>query len=74
MPKVIFNNSNRSFFQSVKISVDAYFSSRQLKRTGNWKLYAKALILIPFAIAIYVFLLFGNYIGIMGMLLSVYLD
>ena len=70
MPKVIFNNSNRSFFQSVKISVDAYFSSRQLKRTGNWKLYAKALILIPSAIAIYVYLLFGNYIGIMGMLLS----
>jgi len=70
MPKVIFNNSNRSFFQSVKLSVDAYFSSRQLKRTGNWKLYAKALILIPSAIAIYVYLLFGNYIGIMGMLLS----
>src|SRR5690349_9021839 len=70
MAKVTFNNSNRAFFQSVKISVDAYFSSRRLKKTGNWKLYSKALILIPSAIALYIYLLFGNYSGIMGMLLS----
>jgi len=73
MSKVKFNNSSHLFFKSVKNSVDAYFKSKRLKRTGNWKLYSKALILIPFSIALYCYLLLGNYMGIGGILLSVLL-
>jgi len=73
MPKITFDNSNRSFFQSVKRSVDDYFKSRQLKKTGNWKLYSKAVILIPLALLIYIYLLLGNYHWAVGVLLSVVL-
>ena len=57
MSKITFNNSNSAFFQSVKSSVDSYFKTQKLKRTGNWKLYLKAWILIPAAIGVYLFLL-----------------
>src|SRR5882724_5152275 len=70
MPKITFNNSNRLFFQSVKHSVDAYFKSTRLSKTGNWKLYLKALILIPAAIAIYIFLVSGKYGWLGGILFS----
>jgi linoleoyl-CoA desaturase len=73
MPQVTFNNSNRLFFQSVKNSVDAYFKSNRLKKTGNWKLYIKALVLMPVAMAIYIYLLVGNYNWPAGMLLSMLL-
>ena len=70
MSKVKFNNSRNLFFQSVKKSVDAYFKSKQLKKTGNWKLYSKALTLIPAALGSYIYLLSGNYNWIGGILLS----
>src|SRR4030095_10486480 len=73
MAKVKFNNTSHLFFQSVKSAVETYFKNRQLKKTGNWKLYSKALILIPFSIAIYGYLLLGNYNWISGILLSVLL-
>jgi linoleoyl-CoA desaturase len=73
MPKVKFDNSSHLFFQSVKNEVESYFRNRQLKKTGNWKLYSKALILIPFSVALYGYLLLGNYTWISGMLLSVLL-
>ncbi len=57
MAKVSFNNSNNLFFQSLKKSTDAYFKENGIKKTGNWELYAKTIILIPAAIAIYVSLL-----------------
>src|SRR5579863_4061807 len=70
MPKVTFNNSNNTFFQSVKRSADAYFTRENLKRTGNWKLYLKAWILIPTAVGIYLFLLLGQYGSRPGILAS----
>ena len=70
MYRITFNNSNRLFFQSVKNSVDAYFKTTQLSKTGNWKLYLKALLLIPAAIAIYIFLLSGRYGWLGGILFS----
>jgi linoleoyl-CoA desaturase len=71
MPKITFNNSNNTFFQSVKSSVDTYFKTQKLKRTGNWKLYLKAWILIPAAIGIYLFLLVGHYIWWTGILATI---
>lgn len=57
MGKITFDNKNRLFYQSLKKSVDLYFAEKKLKKTGNWKLYNKAIILIPAAIGIYVSLL-----------------
>src|SRR5579863_1532635 len=72
MPKITFNNSNHAFFQSVKKSVDAYFQTNNLKKTGNWKLYLKTWTLIPAAVAIYLYLLLGHYSGLAGILLSAF--
>lgn len=53
MSKVVFKNKNAVFFQSLKASVDDYFKENGLKKTGTWKLYSKTLILIAFAISLY---------------------
>jgi linoleoyl-CoA desaturase len=73
MPKITFSNSNNVFFQSVKQSVDSYFRSKNLKKTGNWKLYLKTGILIPVALALYIYLLSGRYTSAVGILASVFL-
>ena len=57
MSKVTFNNSNNEFYQSLKKSIDDYFASRRLKKTGNWRLYSKAVILILLAIGLYICLM-----------------
>jgi linoleoyl-CoA desaturase len=57
MNKVSFNNSNNVFFQSLKHSVEDYFKTHDLKKTGNWRLYSKSLILIPAAIGLYISLM-----------------
>jgi linoleoyl-CoA desaturase len=57
MSKVTFNNSNNVFFQSLKRSVEQYFSNNKIKKTGNWKLYTKTAILLPAAVTIYILLL-----------------
>ncbi len=56
MAKVIFNRK-ADFYNSLKRSVDNYFTSNNLKKTGNWELYTKTLVLVPMAIGIYVTLL-----------------
>jgi len=58
MTKLSFNNRHNNFYTSLKTSVDQYFSSRQLRKTGNWKLYAKTGVLVPSAVLIYSSLLF----------------
>jgi len=55
--KVTFNNKNKVFFNALKDEVDAYFERNGLKKTGNWKLYSKTMVLIPSAILMYVLLL-----------------
>jgi linoleoyl-CoA desaturase len=55
--KVSFNNKQKEFFNALKLEVDAYFEKKGIRKTGNWKLYAKALILIPAVLAIYFLLL-----------------
>ncbi|MEY4114262.1 MAG: hypothetical protein RLZ76_955 [Bacteroidota bacterium] len=56
--KVTFNNKQKEFFNALKQEVDAYFERNALKKTGNWKLYAKTAILIPSAIGMYLLLMF----------------
>ncbi len=69
MAKVSFNNKGHDFFSSVKKSVDEYFETHQLKKTGNRRLYAKALVLIPLAVGIYLYFLFGSYSAFAGIVL-----
>jgi len=58
MYKVTFNNKNKVFFNTLKAAVDQYFHDNKIKKTGNWRLYTKTIILIPLAILCYVGLLF----------------
>lgn len=73
MAKVTFNSNGQLFFPSLKKSVDQYFKANGLKKTGDWRLYSKAVVLIPMAMAIYLFLLLGSYTTITGVLLCVVL-
>jgi linoleoyl-CoA desaturase len=54
MPKVTFNNSNPVFFAGLKKEVEQYFNQNHIKKTGNFKLYSKTIILIPLAVALYI--------------------
>ncbi len=58
MHKVTFNNKSKTFFNSLKASVDQYFEENKIKRTGNWKLYLKSAILLPLAVGLYCLLVF----------------
>jgi linoleoyl-CoA desaturase len=58
MPKLIFSNQNNEFFISLKKAVDAYFEQNNIKKTGDWRLFSKTIILIVSAIAIYSVLIF----------------
>lgn len=71
MAKVSFNNNGSVFFHSLKKSVEQYFISNNLRKTGNWKLYFKTIILIPLALALYIYLLNASYSPLAGILLSV---
>jgi len=57
MSKVIFNNKNAVFFQSLKMATDNYFKEKELKKTGTWGLYSKTIILIIAAITLYLLLI-----------------
>ena len=70
MPKVSFNNKNRVFYAALKSSVDEYFATNNIKKTGNGKLFTKTLILIPAAIIIYISLLVFSMPAVVGILLS----
>jgi linoleoyl-CoA desaturase len=69
MAKVSFNNKGQVFFSSVKANVDQYFKTNEVRKTGNWKLYIKAAVLIPLAIGMYLFFLFGKYSALTGTVL-----
>lgn len=60
MAKVRFDTSNTAFYQSLKRECDRYFRERGLRKTGSWKLYSKALVLLPLACGLYGYLLLGN--------------
>ncbi len=70
MAKVSFPKTTHPFFPDLKREVDHYFKAQQLKKTGNWKLHLKTLILIPLALIIYAFLLAGSYAPLAGIGLS----
>ncbi len=60
MPKITFNNSNNEFYQSLKAEVEKYFTTNNIKKTGNWRLFIKTVILISSAVIIYSTLMLSN--------------
>ncbi len=70
MAKVTYNNRNAVFFQALKADVENYFKTNGIRKTGNWKLYLKTVILIPVAVLTYIFLLKGGYTNMTGIGLS----
>ena len=60
MSKITFSNRNNEFYQSLKNSVDDYFTNNKIKRTGNIELYIKTIVLVGSAIACYCLIIFGK--------------
>jgi linoleoyl-CoA desaturase len=58
MAKILFDNRDNLFFQSLKASVDNYFETNHIKKTGDWRLFSKTIILLSAAVAIYVSIVF----------------
>ncbi len=69
MAKITFSNSNNEFYHELKAEVDQYFQERNLKRTGDWRLFSKTIILVGLAIAIYALLIFVPLSGWQALLL-----
>jgi len=70
MPKVTFNNKGSAFFTALKAEVEQYFRQRQIRKTGNWKLYIKTGVLVPSAMALYICLLTVSMPGLLALALS----
>ncbi|HEY0434608.1 MAG TPA: acyl-CoA desaturase [Chitinophagaceae bacterium] len=69
MAKVTFENKNNLFFQSVRRSVDEYFRSKNISKTGDWRLFSKALVLLPSALIVYILLVFFHLPVVFSLLL-----
>src|ERR1035438_2623438 len=69
MYKVSFTNKDNSFHQELKRSVDLYFSSKHINKTGNWKLFIKTATLVPAAVAVYILLLLIHFPAFVGVVL-----
>jgi len=59
MAKITFSNRNNDFYQSVKIAVDEYFEKNKIRRSGDWRLYSKTVILVGTALTMYCLLMFA---------------
>jgi len=70
MSKLTFNNSNPVFYTSLKTAVNKYFADIDKRKTGNIHLYAKAVILILAAAALYSVLLFAPLSVLLRVLVS----
>jgi linoleoyl-CoA desaturase len=69
MAKITFNNNDNRFFQSLKSSVDQYFEQNKIKKTGDWRLFSKTIILVGAAIAMYCLLMFVSMSALPALLL-----
>ncbi|MFN8242912.1 MAG: acyl-CoA desaturase [Ferruginibacter sp.] len=70
MSKLTFNNKNNEFYLSLKAAVDEYFEKNRIKKTGDWRLFSKTIILTITAIGIFVLLFFVAIPGWLAILLS----
>ncbi len=68
MAKVTFSNSNNDFYQSLKASVDEYFSANNIKKTGDWRLFSKTIILVVTGLGMYGLLMLAPISGWLALL------
>jgi linoleoyl-CoA desaturase len=69
MPKITFSNRNNDFYQSLKTSVDEYFEKNKIKKTGDWRLYIKTIVLLSVAVTAYSLLIFAKLNALPALLL-----
>lgn len=67
MAKIVFNNKDNAFFQSLKSSVDAYFTDNNIQKTGDWRLFSKTIILLGATFGIYFSLMFFHIPGLIAL-------
>lgn len=70
MPKVTFDCKSTPFYTDLKKSVDQYFADRNFRKTGNWRLHLKTVILGSAAVLLYVVLLRFPFAPLPGLMLS----
>lgn len=58
MPKVTYNNKQAAFYPALKKEIDAYFKQKNIKKTGNWALFSKTIILLALSLLLYCLVLF----------------
>lgn len=68
MAKITFSKSNNEFYLSLKASVEQYFAQNKIKKTGDWRLFIKTIILVTTAIALYCLLIFAPLAGWLALL------
>ena len=73
MSKPKFIQPSRTFTMELKQRVDEYFASNNIAKSGNWKLYSKAIILLAAVFAIYATLVIFKVGGTAGFGLCVLL-
>lgn len=69
MPKVTYNNKGAVFFPALRKEIDAYFRNNNIKKTGNWLLFSKAIIFLPLAVILYLLLILAPMPGILAIAL-----
>jgi linoleoyl-CoA desaturase len=60
MRRITFNNRQSPFFNALRAKIDNYFVEKNIKPTGDIRLYSKTVILIIAAIVIYSLLVFAH--------------
>ena len=73
MLKYTFDNSQGTFFKSLKSKVDSYFADKKLDPSGNGKLYFKSALQVFTAAALYVTLVFLTPIPVVSIVLCLVL-
>jgi len=73
MIPITFKAGDHTFFNATKRSVDDYFDSRDLKKTGSPGLFMKTTFYIASAFLVYYLLLFGHYAILIQILLCILL-
>jgi len=73
MAKITFSNNNNDFYQSLKTSVEEYFTKNKIRKTGDWRLFSKTIILVGSAITLYTLILFAPLSSFTALLICVVL-
>ena len=60
LPIVRFNRKTSDFSKTLKDRVDTYFKENSLSRQGDWRMYAKTVVMLALFFAPWAFIAFGG--------------